>query len=98
MSAPKAEGSLQSFEAKMSIGFAAFTRYQNRHNEIKVVVQDGNDTALLNRMKSVIEDMTCFSPEARITADEVEKRIFTLGRKVNISAVKNIGSNYENCL
>ena len=96
--APKAEGSLQSFEAKMSIGFAAFTRYQNRHNEIKVVIQDGNDNALLNGMKSVIEDMTCFSPEARITADEVERRICTLGRKVNVLALKNIRSKHENCL
>ena len=80
---PKAEGSLQSFEAKMPIGFAAFTRCQNEHSEIRVVVPDSKDSPMVNNLKSIIEAMTCFSPEARISAAEVEKRIDALRREVN---------------
>ena len=80
---PKVEGSLQSFEAKMPIGLAAFTRCQNKHSEIRVVVPDSNDTPLVKRLKGIIEAMTCFSPEARISAAEVEKGIDELRREVN---------------
>ena len=59
--APKAEGSMQSFETKMSIGLAAFTRCQNRHSEIRIVVPDRhNDKPLVNEIKSIVEAMTCF--------------------------------------
>ena len=62
---PKAEDSLQSFETKMSIGLAAFTRCQSKHNEIKVVVPENNDDATpANKLKVIIEAMTYFSPEA----------------------------------
>ena len=50
------------FEMKMSIGFAAFTRHQTRNVEIRIVVQDRNDTALMNKIKSVIDDMCFFHP------------------------------------
>ena len=79
---PKIEGSLQSFESNMPIGLAAFTRCQNRHNEIQVVVQHRNDTPLLSKLKSIIEAMTCFSPEARIAATEVVKGIDALKTEV----------------
>ena len=81
---PKIEGSLESFETKMPIGFAAFTRCQNKHNEIQVVVQESNDTPLLSKLKSIIEAMTCFSLEARISATEVVKGIDTLKAEVSV--------------
>ena len=82
--APKAEGSVQSFETKMSIGFAAFTRCQNKHSEIRVVVPDrDNDTPMVKEIKSIVEVMTYFSPQARIAAEEVEERIDSLTRKVS---------------
>ena len=72
---PKVEGSLEQFEMKMPIGLAAFTRYQNNHNEIRVVIQESKDNSVMKNLKSIIEEMTCFSPEARITAAEVVRRI-----------------------
>ena len=81
---PKAEGSLQSLETKMSIGVAALTRYLNKQSEIRVVVPDrNNDTPLVKEMKSIVEAMTCFSPEARLAAEEVEERMDSLARKVS---------------
>ena len=91
---PKVEGSLQSFEAKMPIGLAAFTRCQNKHSEIRVVVPDSNDTSLVKRLKGIIEAMTCFSPEARISAAEVEKGIDELRREVKALTMKNCGSKH----
>ena len=84
---PYVECSLQPYETKMPIGFAAFTRYQQEQNEIQVVVQDRNDTPLVNNLKSIIETMTCFSPEARISASEVEERFDVMKREVKIKAV-----------
>ena len=56
--APKAEGSMQPFETKMAIGFAALTRCQNKHREIRVVVPDrDNDTPLVKEIKSIVEAM-----------------------------------------
>ena len=86
---PKIEGSLQSFETNMPIGLAAFKRYQNNHNEIQVVVQNRKDTPPLNKLKSIIEGMTCFSPKARVAAAEVEKRIDVLTREVNDLPIPN---------
>ena len=80
---PNVEGSLQSFEANMPIGFAAFARHQNKHSEIRLVVQDSNDAPSLNELKSIIEAMTCFLPEARIAAAVVHKRINTLRGQVH---------------
>ena len=80
---PKAEGSLELFETKMAIGLAAFTRCQNKHSEIRVVVPDSvNDTPLLMEIKSIVEAMTCRLPEARLSAEEVEEKIELLARKV----------------
>ena len=80
---PKAEDSLQSFETKMSIGLAAFTRCKNKHNEIKVVVPDNNDDMIaVNKLKLIVEAMTYFSPEARLTAEEVQQRIDALATEV----------------
>ena len=81
---PKAEGLLQPFETKMSIGFAVLTRCQNKHSEIRIVVYDrDNDTPLVKEIKSIIEAMTYFSPEARLPAEDVEQRIDFLARKVS---------------
>ena len=52
---PKVEGSLQSFEAKMPIGLAAFTRCQNKHSEIRVVVPDSNDTSLVKNLRVLLK-------------------------------------------
>ena len=79
---PKAEGSLQLTERKMPIGLAAINRHQNKHNEFQVVVHDRNDTPLVENLKSIIERMTCFSPNARITASEVEKKLDVMKREV----------------
>ena len=82
---PKAEGSMESFETKMSIGLAAFTRYQNKHTEIRVVVPDSvNDSPLVKEIKSIVTAMTCFSPQARLSATQVEERIDSLTRKVSV--------------
>ena len=80
---PEAEGSLQLFETKMAIGFAALTRSQNKHSEIRVVVPSVNDTPLVKEIKLTVEAMTCFSPEARLSAEEVEERIDSVARKVS---------------
>ena len=81
---PKVEGSLQSSEIKMSIGFAALTRCQTKHSEIRIVVPDrDNDTPLVKEIKSIVEAMTCFSPEARLPAAQVEERTNSLARKVS---------------
>ena len=80
---PKVEGTLEHSETLMSIGFAAFTRYQNNKTEIRVVVQDENNTPSVNRLKSIIEAMMCFLPEARIAAAEVVKRIDALRAEVH---------------
>ena len=80
---PEVEGSLQLSETGMAIGLAAFTRCQKKHTEIKVVVPNVNDTPFVKDIKSIIEAMTCFSPEARLAAEEVEERIDSLARKVS---------------
>ena len=80
---PEAEGSLEYFETKMSIEFAALTRCQNKHSEIKVVVPSVNDTPLMKDIKFIVEAMTCLSPEARLAAEEVEERINSVSRKVS---------------
>ena len=87
----KVESSLQSFEAKMPIGFAAFSRCQNNHSEIRIVVPDSRDSPLMKKLKSVIEAMTNFSPEARISAANVEKRIDALRREVNAFTIIKFG-------
>ena len=93
---PKAEGLLQPFETKMSIGFAAMTRCQNAHSEIRIVVPDrNNDTPLVKEIKSIIETMTNFSPEARLTAEDVEQRIDFLARKVS-DHLRNIMTKHYN--
>ena len=84
---PKAECSLQPSETKIPIGLAAFTRYEKKHNEIRVLVQDRNDTSEVKNLKSVIEAMTCLSPDARIAASEVEKRLDVLKQEVGIRAI-----------
>ena len=84
---PEVESPLQSFETKMPIGLAAFTRYQNRRNEIRVAVQDRNDTSMVKEVKSIIERMTCFSPAARMPASKVEKRLELLKREVRIKTI-----------
>ena len=84
---PKAECSLQPSETKMPIGLAAFTRYEKKHNEINVVVQDRKDTSVVKKLKSIIETMTCLSPDARTAASEVEKRLDILKREVKIEVI-----------
>ena len=71
---PEVMTSLQSFETRMPIGLAAFTRHQNRHNEIRVAVQNSGDTPMVAGLKSVIEKMTYLPPNDRIAASEVERR------------------------
>ena len=101
---PKVEGSLLSSERKMPIGLAAFNRHQNKHNEIQVVVQDENNTPLVENLKFIIERMTCFSPSARITASEVEERFDVMKREVKIMLyfydgnVTKIIHQYFNCI
>ena len=80
---------MQSFETNMPIGLAAFTRHQNNHNEIQVVLQNSKDTTPLNKLKSIIEGMTRFSPKARVAAAEVEKRIDALTTEVNDLPIPN---------
>ena len=79
---PKAEGSLEPFEVKMPIGPAAFTRRRSKHKEIRIVVQDSKNISGVKKLKSIIEAMTRFSPEARINAAEVERRINALEGQV----------------
>ena len=55
---------------------------QNKHSEIRVVVPDSNDTNLVKNLKCVIQEMTCFSPKARIAAEGVEERIDALAEQV----------------
>ena len=78
---PKAEGSPQSFENKMSIGFAAFSRCLNRMSEIQIV-DSKHDVPPVKKIKSIIEEMTYFSPNARISASKVLERISLLTREV----------------
>ena len=84
---PEVMTSLQSFETRMPIGLAAFTRHQNNHNEIRVAVQNSGDTPVVAGLKSVIENMTCLSPNARIAASEVERRLEVLKREVKIKVI-----------
>ena len=67
----------------MAIGFAALARSQYKHSEIRVAVPSVNDTPLVKEIKSIVEAMTCFSPEARLSAEEVEERIDSVARKVS---------------
>ena len=80
--APKAEGSLESFETKMPIGLATFTRHQHNQSEVRVSVPDSKDPALLQKLKLTIEAMTCYSPRARLSASEVMRRIDALNLEV----------------
>ena len=79
---PKAEGSLEPSETRMSIGLAAFTRCQNKHSEIRVVAEEHNDTPLVKEIKSIVEAMTYFLPEARFAAEDVAERTDSLAIKV----------------
>ena len=90
----KPEGSLQTFEKKMPIGFAAFTRCQSKHTEIQVVVPDSEESPLLQNLKRIIEAMTCFSPEARIAAKEVKRRLDVLFREVTFKFFFSMGRTF----
>ena len=80
---PKAEGPLLSSETRMPIGLAAFTRCQNKKAEIQVVATENTkDSPLVRDLKLIIQSMTCFSPQARISASEVESRLDDVHRKV----------------
>ena len=80
---PNAESHLLSSETNLPIGFVAFTRCQNRQSEVKVSVPHIRDPPLVKQLKYIIEEMTCFSPEARLAAAEVEGRLVTLGTSQN---------------
>ena len=84
---PKVECSLQPSETKMPIGLAAFTRCRNKHNEIRVVLQDRNDTSMVKEVKCIIEAMTCLSPDCRIAASKVEEGLEVLKREVKIKTI-----------
>ena len=76
---PEVEGSLLSSETRMPIGLAAFTRCQNKHSEIQVVLTDNSsDTPLVRELKIIIEKMTYFSAQARISATEIDRRLNAL--------------------
>ena len=76
---PEVEGSVQSSETRMPIGLAAFTRCQNNHSEIQVVLTNNkNDTPLVRELKIIIEKMTYFSPGTRLSATELETRLNAL--------------------
>ena len=79
---PRVEGSIQRHEIKMPIGLAAFTRHQYKQSEIKVVAPDSGDSAQIRRLKMIIEEMTCFSPQARLSAAEVDRRLQAMHKKV----------------
>ena len=84
---PKAEGPLQRFETEMSIGLAAFTRSQSNQSEVQVVVPDEEKyTPFVNKLKYIITEMTCFSPGARLSASEVERRLDLLANEVKLVA------------
>ena len=74
---PKAEGFLQSSEIKMRIGLVAFARSQSKKSEFRIVDSStsNNDSPSLMNLKSIIEAMTLFSPEAWMPAAEVEYRM-----------------------
>ena len=73
---PKAQCSLLSSETKMPIGLAAFTRCHNLQTELKVAVVDMNqDTLLLKELKLIIQAMTCYSPESRISAEDLDSKL-----------------------
>ena len=76
---PKVEGAQSSSESRMPIGLAALTRCQKKQCEIRVVVQDSKkDTPLVERVKSLIGDMTCYSADARPAATMVEEKLIAL--------------------
>ena len=76
---PEAEGSLLQTETSMPIGFAAFTRSQNRHAQIQVVLtRIASDPPLIRQLKTIIEKMTYLKPEARMSAADVEERMCEL--------------------
>ena len=74
---PKAEGFLQSSEIKMPIGLVAFARSQSKESDFRIVDSstNNNDSPSVKNLKSIIEAMTLFSPEARMPAAEVEYRM-----------------------
>ena len=80
----KVEGSLESFETNMSVGYAAFSRILNRKSEIRIV-DSKHDGPLVKKIKSIIEAMTYFLPEARLAATEVEERISLLAGEVGMN-------------
>ena len=82
---PKVEGSMQPSETNMPIGLIAFSRCQNEQSEIRVVVpRNPGDTPLVKKIKSIIGAMTYFSPEARLGAEEVKKRLHAPAKKVTL--------------
>ena len=77
--APKAEDSQSSSESRMPIGLAALIRCRNKRSEIRVVVQDSKkDTPLVEKLKILIGDMTCYSADARLAARTVEEKLNSL--------------------
>ena len=68
----------------MSIGFAAFSRCLNRMSEIQIV-DSIHDVPPVKKIKSIIEGMTYFSPNARISASKVLERISLLTREVRMT-------------
>ena len=80
---PRVEGSLEPSEVNMTIGMATLTRCQKKHSEVRVVLPQQKDSDLVKEVKALIGAMTCFSPQARISAGEVEERIDSLVGKVS---------------
>ena len=78
----KVEGPCNHLKRKCLLDLQPSHDAKTKHDEIRVVVPGRNDTQLLIELKSIIEAMTCFSPEARIAAAEVKKQIDALGAKV----------------
>ena len=74
---PKPEGFLQSSEIKMPIGLVAFARSQNKKGDFRIVDSStsNNDSPQVKNIRCIIDAMTRFSPEARITAAEIEYRM-----------------------
>ena len=76
---PEVEGSLVASEIRMPIGLAANTRCRNKRSEIQVVITDkSSDSSAVRTLKRIIERMTYFSPEARISALQVYEKLEAL--------------------
>ena len=75
-----------SSKTNFPIGFVTFTQCQNHQSEVKVSVPYILDPPLVKQLKYIIEEMTCFSPQARPAAAEVKDRLDTLVGNQNVCA------------